>query len=406
MSTGSYPRFLQAQLNKTQNFNAGSFAAFPTIGRLYKGKRKREEKIRSGDLTPALSEKAAPKIPRVSRGIFGDGMEEFKAKKARESEREKLATLDQVKCKKDEEEKEVRRAMSRMSRGRVTGLDKILMEFWKSTNKAGMEWLTRLFNVIFKTTKMTGEWRWSTMVPLYKNKGDIQNYNSYRVSKPHYECLGVSGGDEESIRIHGRRSTTEAIYLVRRLAEKYRDRKRDLHMVFLNLEKAYDKVLRDGLVLSPFLFALVMAELTRFEVWRQTLKAKGFKLSRTKIKYLECKFSLLLDEAGVEVRLAAQTIPKIESFKYLGLSSRCWPVENLHVQKMHVTEMMMLRWMCGRTKIDKIRNDVIWEKVGVAFMADKMRKTRLRLFGIVQRRCTDAPMRRCKRLDVGGHTDG
>uniref|UniRef100_A0A0V0HAC0 Putative ovule protein n=1 Tax=Solanum chacoense TaxID=4108 RepID=A0A0V0HAC0_SOLCH len=69
---------------------------------------------------------------------------------------------------------------------------------------------------------------------------------------------------------------------------------------------------------------------------------------------------------------------------------------------MHVTEMRMLRWMCGRTKIDKIRNEVIWEKVGVAFVADKIRETRLRWFGIVQRRCTDSPMRRCKRLDVGG----
>jgi len=29
----------------------------------------------------------------------------------------------------------------------------------------------------------------------------------------------------------------------------------------------------------------------RLEVWRQTLKSKGFKLSRTKTEYLECKFS-------------------------------------------------------------------------------------------------------------------
>ncbi|KAG5619924.1 hypothetical protein H5410_005142 [Solanum commersonii] len=64
--------------------------------------------------------------------------------------------------------------------------------------------------------------------------------------------------------------------------------------------------------------------------------------------------------------------------------AECWPVKNSHVQKMHVMEMRMLRWMCGHTRSDKIRNE----------------------FGHVRRRCADTSVRRCEGLAIEGTRRG
>ncbi|KAM1446895.1 hypothetical protein ACFXTO_006053 [Malus domestica] len=54
--------------------------------------------------------------------------------------------------------------------------------------------------------------------------------------------------------------------------------------------------------------------------------------------------------------------------------TECWAVKHQHVHKMGVAEMRMLRWMCGHTRKDKIRNEDIRGKVGVAEIEGKMRE--------------------------------
>ncbi|XP_019266083.1 PREDICTED: uncharacterized protein LOC109243588 [Nicotiana attenuata] len=133
---------------------------------------------------------------------------------------------------------EIEGAMRNKSRGKVTEPDEIPIEFWRSGGKAGLEWLTRLFNISFRTKRVLEEWRWSTMVPVYKNKGDIQNCNNYWGIKLFIHTMKVW---ERVVKLRVRRSvsisenqfgfmlgrsTTEAIHLIRRLMEQYRERER------------------------------------------------------------------------------------------------------------------------------------------------------------------------------------
>jgi hypothetical protein len=45
---------------------------------------------------------------------------------------------------------------------------------------------------------------------------------------------------------------------------------------------------------------------------------------------------------------------------------KCYATKGQHIQKMSVAEMWMLRWICGHTRRDQIRNDDVRDKLGVA----------------------------------------
>jgi hypothetical protein len=56
--------------------------------------------------------------------------------------------------------------------------------------------------------------------------------------------------------------------------------------------------------------------------------------------------------------------------------------------------MRMLRWICGHTRLDRVRNDDIRDRLEVAPIEAKLIQHRLRWFGHVYWRPSEAPVHR------------
>ncbi|KAK3541912.1 hypothetical protein QTP86_008102 [Hemibagrus guttatus] len=290
-----------------------------------------------------------------------------------------------------------------MKSGKAVGPDDILVEVWKCLGEAAVEFLTSLFNRVLESERMPEEWRRSVLVPIFKNKGDVQSCSNYRGIKLMSHTMKlwervvearlrkVVEICEQQYGFMPRKSTTDAIFALRILMEKYRDGQRELHCVFVDLEKAYDRVPREelwycmrksgvaekyvrvvqdmyersrtvvrcavdqteefkvevglhqGLALSPFLFAIVMDQLSeevrqespwtmmfaddivicsesRMQVeenldrWRFALERRGMKVSRSKTEYM----CVNEREGSGTVRLQGEEVKKVQEFKYLG----------------------------------------------------------------------------------------
>ncbi|KAF7699893.1 hypothetical protein HF521_002851 [Silurus meridionalis] len=99
-----------------------------------------------------------------------------------ENERERR--VDDVEMVKQEVDRiskeEVRAAIKRMKSGKSVGPDDIPVEAWRCLGEMEVKFLTKLFNKILEGEKMPEEWRRSVLVPVFKNKGDVQTCSNYR----------------------------------------------------------------------------------------------------------------------------------------------------------------------------------------------------------------------------------
>ncbi|XP_068233602.1 uncharacterized protein [Palaemon carinicauda] len=87
-------------------------------------------------------------------------------------------------------------------------------------------------------------------------------------------------------------------------------------------------------------------------------------------------------------------------------AAETWAIKKTEEKKLDVAELRMLRWMCGVTRRDKIRNEVITGTTGVTKLSDKIQVSRLRCYGHIMRRDEQYIGRGLLEIEVQGTRNG
>ncbi|KAK3555075.1 hypothetical protein QTP86_007970 [Hemibagrus guttatus] len=227
-----------------------------------------------------------------------------------ENEREKrVEGVNSVEQKVDKIRKdEVRKALKRMkSREKGVGPDDIPVEVWKCLGEAAVEFLTSLFNRVLENLEKAYD----------------------RVPREElWYCMRKSGVAEKYVRV---------------VQDMYERSRTVVRCAVGQTEEFKVEVgLHQGSALSPFLFAMVMDQLSEevrqespwtmmfaddivicsesreqveenLERWRFALERRGMKVSRSKTEYM----CVNEREGSGTVRLQSEEVKKVQEFKYL-----------------------------------------------------------------------------------------
>ena len=151
----------------------------------------------------------------------------------------------------------VKKAISQMKAGKAPGPSGIVMEMIRAACDMSASMIRDLAAAISRDGKVPSDWEQSFVVCLYKGKGDALGRGNYcgglKLTEQVMKILErivdgliiqlVSINDSQFGFVPGR-GTTDAIFVVRQLQEKYLAANKRLYMAFVDLEKAFDRVPR------------------------------------------------------------------------------------------------------------------------------------------------------------------
>ncbi|KAK3561638.1 hypothetical protein QTP86_011885 [Hemibagrus guttatus] len=200
---------------------------------------------------------------------------------------------------------EVTEVVQQLLGGKAPGVDEIRPEYLKSLDVVGLSWLTRLCNIAWRSGTVPLDWATGVVVPLFK-KGDRRVCSNYRgitllslpgkvysrVLERRVRPLVEPRIQEEQCGFRPSRGTLDQLYTLHRVLEGLWEFAQPVHMCFVDLEKAFDRVPR----------GILWEVLWEYGVRGPLLRAVRslYNRSRSLVRIASCKSDLFPVHVGLQ----------------------------------------------------------------------------------------------------------
>jgi hypothetical protein len=155
---------------------------------------------------------------------------------------------------------EVKKAISKLKNNKAAGLDGITAELLKHGKEVIIDELTNLFNLIWETEEVPADWRHGVIVTLPK-KGNLSDCNNWRgitlLSVPGKAFCSVLLNRlkvkidqtlrQEQAGFRSGRSCCEQIFTLRNIIEQCQELQKPLLINYIDFKKAFDSIHRESL---------------------------------------------------------------------------------------------------------------------------------------------------------------
>ena len=156
---------------------------------------------------------------------------------------------------------EITQAMKALKNRKAAGSCGILPEMLKEGGVGMDKSMLQLCNRVWETGEVPEDWKRAIIVPIFKNKGSREDCGNYRgislLSVPGKLCMRVllnrikdqleTKLREEQAGFRRGRSTVDQIFTLRQVIQKKWEYGLPVYVAFVDLEKAYDSVWREGM---------------------------------------------------------------------------------------------------------------------------------------------------------------